>query len=388
MSKFKKLKSFSLDETVEKSKFDFCKNLKWFLIAPLVIILVGIILLCTVGFNLGIDFTGGSNMTIFIDEKGAYSETKLDADKDAKIIKKKIQDVLNKHDLKITTLQNTTIDAEDLGISKGSAIIVKYQNDNSLETEEIEAINDQIRLELLKAFGYITEADGDVDVGNIGEFDKAVLVQNGGVTTASASAELMMKSFIALLVAVALILIYIAIRFEFTSGLAAILALFHDILVTASVVLICRIQVNVAFIAALITILGYSINNTIIIFDRMRDKTKIAKNSNEKIDNKIIANNAVKETMLRSILTGITTFIMIFMITVIGVADIREFAFPIMVGILAGFYSSVFMTPGLWAIAYRPRKRKKKNNSSGKKKSEALEEEFEETAEDVEIANA
>ena len=92
--------------------------------------------------------------------------------------------------------------------------------------------------------------------------------------------------------------------------------------------------------------------------------------------------------MLRSILTGITTFIMIFMITVIGVADIREFAFPIMVGILAGFYSSVFMTPGLWAIAYRPRKRKKKNNSSGKKKSEALEEEFEETAEDVEIANA
>ncbi len=388
MSKFKKLKSFSLDETVEKSKFDFCKNLKWFLIAPLVIILVGIILLCTVGFNLGIDFTGGSNMTIFIDEKGAYSETKLDADKDAKIIKKKIQDVLNKHDLKITTLQSTTIDAEDLGISKGSAIIVKYQNDNSLETEEIEAINDQIRLELLKAFGYITEADGDVDVGNIGEFDKAVLVQNGGVTTASASAELMMKSFIALLVAVALILIYIAIRFEFTSGLAAILALFHDILVTASVVLICRIQVNVAFIAALITILGYSINNTIIIFDRMRDKTKIAKNSNEKIDNKIIANNAVKETMLRSILTGITTFIMIFMITVIGVADIREFAFPIMVGILAGFYSSVFMTPGLWAIAYRPRKRKKKNNSSGKKKSEALEEEFEETAEDVEIANA
>ena len=388
MSKFKKLKSFSLDETVEKSKFDFCKNLKWFLIAPLVIILVGIILLCTVGFNLGIDFTGGSNMTIFIDEKGAYSETKLDADKDAKIIKKKIQDVLNKHDLKITTLQSTTIVAEDLGISKGSAIIVKYQNDNSLETEEIKAINDQIRIELLKAFGYITEADGDVDVGNIGEFGKAVLVQNGDVTAASASAELMMKSFIALLVAVALILIYIAIRFEFTSGLAAILALFHDILVTASVVLICRIQVNVAFIAALITILGYSINNTIIIFDRMRDKIKIAKNSNEKIDNKIIANNAVKETMLRSILTGITTFIMIFMITVIGVADIREFAFPIMVGILAGFYSSVFMTPGLWAIAYRPRKRKKKNNSSGKKKPEASEEEFEETAEDVEIANA
>lgn len=377
MSKFKKLKNFSLDETVEKSKFDFCKNLKWFLIAPLVIILVGVILLCTVGFNLGIDFTGGSNMTIYIDESGTYGE-KFDADKDSKQIRKTIQSVLDKHDLKITTIQSTTIDAEDLGISKGRAVIVKYQNDNS-------PINNQIRLEMLKAFGYI-----DADVESVAGVDTAMLVLNGDVTTASASAELMMKSFIALLVAVALILIYIAIRFEFTSGLAAILALFHDILVTASVVLICRIQINVAFIAALITILGYSINNTIIIFDRMRDKLKVARNANEKIDNKVVANNSVKETMLRSILTGITTFIMIFMITVIGVADIREFAFPIMVGILAGFYSSVFITPGLWTIAYRPRKRRK-NNSSGKKGAKDKVEEvepFEENGDDVEIVNA
>lgn len=376
MSKFKKLKNFSLDEKVENTKFDFCKNLKWFLIAPLVIILVGVILLCTVGFKLGIDFTGGSNMTVYIDSTGTYG-TKYDIDKDARAIRKTVQGVLDKHELKITTIQNTTIDAEDLGITKGDAIIIKYQNDNSLETEDIEKINDQIRLELLKAFGYVDET-----VESVGEIDTAVLVQNGGVTTASASAELMMKSFIALLVAVVLILIYIAIRFEFTSGLAAILALFHDILVTTSVVLICRIQVNVAFIAALITILGYSINNTIIIFDRMRDKLKSARNANEKIDNKVIANSAVKETMLRSILTGITTFIMIFMITVIGVADIREFAFPIMVGILAGFYSSVFMTPGLWAIAYRPRKRKK---SAQNKKPQIVEAE---DGADVEIENA
>lgn len=387
MAKFKKRKHFSLDETLGETKFDFCKNLKWFLIAPLVIILVGVILLCTIGFNLGIDFTGGSIMTVYIDETGTYGQ-KFDADKDSKKIRQTIQDVLDKHGLKITTIQSTTIDVEDLGISKGKAVIVKYQNDNSLETEDIEKINDQIRLELLKAFGYIN--GNDVGVDDLETEENAALVQNGGVTTASASAELMMKSFIALLVAVALILIYVAIRFEFTSGLAAILALFHDILVTASVVLICRIQVNVAFIAALITILGYSINNTIIIFDRMRDKLKTAKHSNEKIVNKDIANSGVRETMLRSILTGLTTFIVIFMITVIGVADIREFAFPIMVGILAGFYSSVFITPGLWAIAYRPRKRKK--NSSNKKKVSAKTEDeemaFEENGEDVEITNA
>ena len=361
MSKFKKLKKFSLDDTIENSKFDFCKNLKWFLIAPVMIILVGVILLCTVGFNLGIDFTGGSNMTVYIDGDGTYTSEVYDIDKDLGKIKDKVNVVLNEHGLKVTTIQKTTIDDESLGITKGDAVIVKYQNDKTLETAEIEEINETIRLELLKAFGY-----ADSSVENITDVENRGLVTNGGVTTASASAELMMKSFIALLVAVVIILIYVAFRFEVTSGLAAILALFHDIMVTASVLLICRIQVNVAFIAALITILGYSINNTIIIFDRMRDQLKLAKQTEKKIENNVVANTAVRGTMMRSVLTTLTTFVMIFMITIIGVADIREFAFPIMVGILAGFYSSVFITPGLWAIAYKPRKKKKKSQSNTK----------------------
>ncbi len=356
MNKYKKKNKFSLDERIANSKFDFCKNLKWFLIAPILICVVGLIIICTLGFNLGIDFTGGSNMTVYIDADGTYTETALDINKDRAKIEELINGVLSKHDLSVTTFQDTTMNAKTLGIEKGNAVIVKYQNDNSKETSEIEEINEQIRLELLKAFGYV---DSSAEVSDLSSFDEAALVTNGGVTTASASAELMMKSFIALLVAVVLILIYVAIRFEFTSGLAAILALFHDILITASVVLICRIQINVSFIAALITILGYSINNTIIIFDRMRDDVKSAKQTNAKIDNNQVANRAVTSTMMRSIFTTLTTFIMIFMITVIGVADIREFAFPIMVGIIAGFYSSVFLTPGLWAIAYRPKKRKK-----------------------------
>ncbi len=102
----------------------------------------------------------------------------------------------------------------------------------------------------------------------------------------------------------------------------------------------------------------------------MRDDLKMAKQTGAKIDNRLVANNAVRSTMMRSVLTGVTTFIMIFMITVIGVADIREFAFPIMVGILAGFYSSVFITPGLWAVAYRPRKRKNNGVKSKKKDNE------------------
>lgn len=370
MTKFKKKNKLSLDDRILNSKFDYCKNLKWFLIAPIIVCLIGLVLLCTVGFNLGIDFTGGSNMTIYIDSEGTYTQSSLDINKDRNEIEEKINKVLGLHNLSVTTLQETTINSADLGIENGKAIIVKYQNDNSLKSSEIEEINETIRLQILKEFGFVAET---TQIEDLDDLPEAVLVSNGGVTTASASAELMMKSFIALLVAIVLILIYVAIRFEFTSGLAAILTLFHDILVTASIVLVCRIQINVAFIAALITILGYSINNTIIIFDRMRDDLKIARNTNAKISNKQVANSAVSSMMLRSILTTITTFIMIFMITVIGVADIREFAFPIMVGIIAGFYSSVFITPGLWAIAYKPKKKKKSQpTASSKPKSEEI----------------
>lgn len=362
MAAFKKLSKFSLDEKVENTKFDFCGNLKWFIIAPLVIIFIGLILLCSVGFNLGIDFTGGSNMTIFIDKNGTYGQ-QYNIETDLGTIENKINDVLKEYGYSVSSIQKTTTTDRDLNITSGDAVIIKFQNNTSND------INEEIRLDLLKAFGYVEET---TTLEQLSTMRESGLISNGGITTASASAELMMKSFIALLVAVVIILVYVAIRFELTSGLAAILALFHDILVTASVVLICRIQINVAFIAALITILGYSINNTIIIFDRMRDELKTARQADKKIDNKMIANFSVKQTMMRSILTTLTTFIMIFMITVIGVADIREFAFPIMVGILSGFYSSVFITPGLWAIAYRPRKKKKVTQPTKKKAVEEV----------------
>lgn len=365
--KYKKTSKFSLDEKLENSKFNFCKNLKWFLIAPIVICLVGVVLLCTLGFNLGIDFTGGSNMTIYLDTDGTYTIDDSVVSSDQRVLEDKINNVLKEYGLDINTYQDTTMSVKDMGIEDGKAVIIKYQNNNKLDTAEIESINEQIRLKLLKAFKYIDE---DATLETIGSIQESALIANGGVTTASASSELMMKSFIALLVAILLILIYVAFRFEFTSGLAAILALFHDLLITTSIMLICRIEINVSFIAALVTILGYSVNNTIIIFDRMRSDLKTAKQSNAKISNQEVANGAVRTSLMRTILTTLTTFIMIFMVTVIGVPDIREFAFPIMVGIVAGFYSATFLTPGLWAIAYRPKKNKKSNNTKSKKSND------------------
>ena len=358
----KKKTRFSIDNLIENSKFSFTRNLKYFIIAPIVIIVVGIILLCTLGFNLGFDFTGGTNMTIYLNDatsgSSEFSDQSYNLEDNYDEVVDKINNVLANYDVNLSSIQTTEINIDaDRGYSftivNGDAIIIKFQNGDMTE-EEVESQNNEIQLALLKEFGYF---DGSATTDDLTSNEFAAFVANGGVTTASATSQLLMNSFIALLVAVVLILIYVAIRFEITSGLAAILALFHDILITASFMLIFRIPINTPFIAALITILGYSINNTIIIFDRIRENVKLSKNLG-KIDNYAVADNAVRSTMMRTILTTVTTFIMIFFITVIGVNDIQQFAFPIMIGILSGFYSSNFLTTGLWAIAYRPSKRK------------------------------
>ena len=355
MKKFKLNKKFSLDNTIENSKFNYCKNLKWLIIAPIAIILIGIILFSTIGFNLGLDFTGGSVITVYsnsggeiLQADGSTSVTKyeLSDNGDYATLKGKIEKTLNEQGITGNIVfQSTTMNIEELGVYEGDALIVKYQNIDGATADEISEKNAEIKEAVINALGY----DAEVEYADA--------VANGGVITATASSDLLMKAFLAMIVAIVLILVYVAFRFEITSGFAAILALFHDLLVVTSLVLICRITINSSFIAALVTILGYSINNTIIIFDRIRENIKSG--AYEKATNAEIANISVKATMTRSVYTTITTFVTILLVAIIGVSDIRDFALPIVFGILAGFYSSVFITPGLWAIAYRGSKKKK-----------------------------
>lgn len=354
MTKNKKFNpnKFSMDKIISNSKFNYCKNLKWFLIAPIVIIVVGLILLFTVGFNLGLDFTGGSVIKVYANSEGIIENCEqydVNDNADFNAMRNKIEEVLNQYNLSINTFRTTTMDIEGV-ITKGQAVEVRYQNIDGATGTEIAETNKEIRTKLQDVFGY-------KEISVTENYSYAISAPE--VVTATASSELLMNAFIAMLVAMVLILIYVAFRFEITSGLAAVLALFHDLLVMTSLVLIFRITINSSFVAALVTILGYSINNTIIIFDRIRENTRNGKF--EKSSNTEVANASVKQTMSRSILTTLTTFITIAMVAIIGVSDIREFAVPILVGILAGFYSSVFITPGLWAIAYRkPKKNKKK----------------------------
>ena len=157
----------------------------------------------------------------------------------------------------------------------------------------------------------------------------------------------MINSILAILIAVILILIYIAIRFELLSGLVAIMMLLHDVLIMCALVAIFRIQINAGFIAALITIIGYSINNVIIVFDRIRENKK--KEIYKDYPSDALVNVSIKQVLNRSILTALTTFVSVLALTILGVSSIREFLLPILFGLLSGVYSSTMLAGPIWA---------------------------------------
>ena len=141
-------------------------------------------------------------------------------------------------------------------------------------------------------------------------------------------------------------LLYITIRFQFSSALAAVVCLCHDIFIVLAAYSIFQIPVSSNVIAVMLTILGYSINATIIIFDRVRENVKIMQN--DSFEEKV--NVSVNQTIMRSINTTITTLLTIGLIYILGVQSIKEFALPLIVGIVAGLYSSVCLAGSLWTV--------------------------------------
>lgn len=172
------------------------------------------------------------------------------------------------------------------------------------------------------------------------------------ITTESISStvsdEMKTDAIIAVLLATICMLIYIWFRFkDIKFAASAVIALLHDVLVVLAFYAVARISVGSTFIACMLTIVGYSINATIIIFDRIRENLKEA---NDKTDMKQLVNSCITYTLTRTVNTSLTTFIMIFTLFVFGVASIREFALPLMVGIVCGAYSSVCITGALWYV--------------------------------------
>ena len=284
------------------------------------LIISGVIILAAIvltifgqGINLGIDFEGGLSM---------------------------------QYDLK-TSVEKADVDAVLSGMDISSyTVTVQGANNNEINIRIKDVAKDDIQKvqadfeEGIKEKYADAESSGDVNY--VGPVAGATLVKN---------------AVISVLLATVLMLIYIAIRFDFNSGLSAVFGLLHDVLIMLSFMVIFRsfIQMNSSFIAAALTIVGYSINNTIVIFDRIRENHKKMPTAPKEE----VTNLSIKESLGRTICTTITTLITIVALCILGVASIREFALPIIVGILSGVYSANMINGYVWAFLEEKRASRK-----------------------------
>ena len=331
------------------------KNWRYWIIAPVVIIAVALILVIALGattgsytdaVGIGIDFEGGTLVTVTIGQ---------DAIDNFDYHAQRITEAIEKHGVNVGTPQLQK--AENVN---ETAISFRYKNISN-DDVEIAALNEEIRDELNNTL--YAEIKDNVTYESIG---------------ATAAQDLLSKSGIALAVSLALILIYIIVRFTPASGLAAIIALIHDVVIMFALTIICRVQINQSFVAAVITIVAYSINNTIIIFDRCRENIKPLKGQKD-IAYREIGDTSVRENMRRSVYTTLTTFVTVALLAIFGSDTIREFCVPIILGLVAGFYSSVLLATPIWAGLSKEFDRiTEKRRSSGKASYATSEEDDEE----------
>jgi preprotein translocase subunit SecF len=163
--------------------------------------------------------------------------------------------------------------------------------------------------------------------------------------------ELRTAGLLALLIASILQIIYISFRFEFRFGLAAILALLHDVIITTGFFSIMQYEVDVTFIAAILTIIGYSINDTIVIFDRIRENLKYK----QKVELADLTNKSIRQSIVRSLSTSVAVLFVLVALIVLGGETTKYFSLAMLVGVLAGTYSSIFIASPLW-YEFRPDK--------------------------------
>lgn len=323
--------SRSLNEKFLASKFDFVKGFKWFISVSCAIILAGIFVVIFAGFNLGIDFTGGTVLQIELGNT-------INTDDGYNTSLRTIEGILNNNGIKLATAQKG-------GEAENQYISIKYQDKKGYSEDEMGELTLKVRKEINEAF----------EVENFNAVGDAYDITEGTERiSATARNELLFNALVAMLVSIVLILVYIAFRFEPLSGLASILGLVHDVLVTLALVAICRIQINTAFVAAIITVVGYSINNTIIVFDRLRENLKKPSLSDK--TNAELVNLSLKQTLVRSLNTTVTTLFAIVVLSVIGAESIREFTIAIIFGLLAGTFSSLFLVAPFYALVNKPRK--------------------------------
>nr|WP_191384545.1 protein translocase subunit SecD [uncultured Lachnoclostridium sp.] len=260
----------------------------------------------------------------------------------------------------VTFNEDYTIDEIDAQIIP---VVEEATGDHNVQAQKVEG-SSQIIFKTSTLDLDTREALNQAMVDNFQVDDSLITFEN---ISSTVSSEMRSDAIVAVVIATVLMLLYIWFRFkDIRFATSAVLALLHDVLIVALFYAVARISVGNTFIACILTIFGYSINATIVIFDRIREELKLAP-KNE--DLAYIVNRSITQTLTRSIYTSLTTFITIAVLFVMGVSSIREFALPLMVGVVCGAYSSVCITGSLWYVMRTKLGGKKKEaERSGKKK--------------------
>ncbi|MFC2314545.1 MAG: protein translocase subunit SecF [Selenomonas massiliensis] len=283
-------------------KFDIAGHRKiWFLIS-LVLIIPGFICMGVRGFNFGIDFTGGT----IIDLRFAQPVTLTD-----------VRSSLAKYGLDGSTIQ---LAGAESGVESSENVMIRTVDLEENQRKEVMASLTQ-------------------DVGSY-------TVLREEKVGATIGGELITNAVLALVISWALIILYVAYRFEWRFGVSAVLALIHDIIIVLAVFSLTQRQIDSSFIAALLTIVGYSINDTIVIFDRIRENLKLHFRRGGDVNE--LVNRSIYQTLTRSLYTVFTVLFTTFALYWFGGETTKDFAFALLVGFASGCYSSIFIASQLW----------------------------------------
>lgn len=315
--------NISKNEKIKKKPFgniDFLKNRKLFAGISIIIIVIGIITISFCGMNLGIDYRSGTDVTIATEDK---------------LTKKQLKNDLSSLKLKSADI---TIGDEETAI----------RIDDALDGDKVKEVN--------KYFENKYEAKVNI-----------------GVVSNVVQKELVKNAFLSVILALIGIIIYVSFRFKFSYAVSGVVALVHDVLIMIALFVIFNFEVSSMFIAALLAIIGYSINDTIVTFDRIREK--LSKTDESKLtEDKFyeLCNTSIQETFSRTIYTSITTLIPVVVLIILGSREILTFNLAMLFGLVAGTYSSIFIATALFMVL------EKKNLGKPKKVKRIYTDEFDE----------
>lgn len=332
----------SLNQKIINSKVSFTKNFLYYLIVPALILVIGIVLLFTVGFNLGLDYAGGTSFKIYTNNEAIISDANsynLDKNEEYDIVYNKVKTILDENGLSIASYSKSSINIYDYNVFNGQAVEVKYLN-TSLDKSDIETTNNKVRNGLIEEFGYQN-------------FEKSV--SDFDINSSLNTLDWVIGIVAAIVFVLIVTIIYMALRYNKSASLVVLLQVALDLFMVIGLILICRITTNLTFGITLFVTLIISIFNLFYYYNTLKENFKSGKY--EKMNNSNIADLTTKETMLKKSIVYIILALISVLFAAIAVGDVRDVALGIIVSLVVTFYTSQLILPTIWATLFKNKKK-------------------------------